>query len=398
MRTRPFVWMLAVAALSSGLATGQLGGGVGGGLGGGVNGGGLRGPAQAAALPPGKPILVGVGPVSVAEGEEVGGVVAIGPVSIAGRVLGDVTTIGGKVSLARTALVAGNVTAVCAPVEVAEGAKVAGEVHANEFPGLASMDVGWPGAPQGAVVVGNWKPTAGVARPALIVIGGDAVVPKGTKMEQVGVLGGDLTIEEGADVATACVLGGTLTRVGGKLKEADEVLAPFAVPLEPPAPPDAGADVRTTLSLARSTSALRAAVETQGPWCSHATFAVGTARFTVWLALDTRAVQRVPEPAETPTAGGGLGGGAGVARDEWGAGYVDDPQYVSRDKDPAFQRSTMIGAGVEIAVTATDDQQRTVKRTINIGVPHEALWLGGPSPFASVTQSEHPAGAGGKRQ
>lgn len=343
-----------------GCAWAQLGG-FGGGIGGGGGGGGghqqTRSPDAGPEVAE-TPVLLGVGVVSVAEGKEISGLVVIGGADIAGEVTGDVTAIGGPVTLAATAVVRGNVTAVCASVTQAEGAKVYGEVQERQLEEMSVVDIGWPEPGDQVVRIGDVELRQGQENPiALIVLGGKVTVGKGVRAAEIIAIGGDVTIEKGADVAKVTVIGGKVTRPKGQAADEDEVVpaAVVACGTWQMVRGPASGSASTTITHAAPSTML--SVESTGRHWGQVTVRRPEGP---GLLLDLRLASN------------------GNRHDLRGFNQGPRPDGAAIDPkdqpDPLFRSSMAVSAGMSLKVTAAtmgegDTPLTSVERTITLGVP-----------------------------
>jgi len=324
-----------------------------------------------------KPVWLSIGPVTVAEGKEINGLVAIGPVTVAGTVHGDVTSFGGKIVLEKTAVVDGHVTAVCAPVEKAEGAKVAGDVNANAIPELALTPMGATNPDSLALVVGGIE-VKGTERRGLVVVGGEVHVCQGADVAEVVGIGGRVQIDEGATVGSAKTIGGEIVRAGGANAGADATIAPFigvcdqrmAGEVSPgPGRPGGGS---MESSMEQSASGMRLSVACGGWWDLRASIASALQEAQFGLELQAKAAERHPVPEVGNPA---LGGVALQPGSVWPPVKALE---IARDKDPALQHSTSVGTGIAISLAVAEGpatSQRQVRRTLRLAVPSDAASL-----------------------
>ncbi len=368
-RMRAIAMVGAMLPVAAGIA--QLGGatgGEGGRVGGGFGGGGLGARAQ---LPrPEKPVWLCIGAAVVEEGEEIGGLVAFGPVTVGGKVHGDVTSFGGAIVVRKTGVIAGNVTAVCADITVAEGATVEGAVQARQLPDMASIDVGWPGPDAMRIIFGDAEiaPGDGPIGPR-VVIGGNATVRRGAAVSEVAAIGGDVTIEEGTEVSAVRIAGGRLQRPGGKAEEKDETIEPVTLTCEglPHEDPNAPAAAWTTSTVDHGTDSMRLVTQPASEWQRTIQLMLGNGRWS--LSLHTQIAAVVREPAPEPEKAGQF-----KAYPAW-TGW---PLYAPADSSPAFAKSTAVGVGLHIGVSQAISQagsQRSGSRTVTMAVPASAKTL-----------------------
>ncbi len=384
-------WVAMVGAVLLAAATSaQLGGGpgqearpTGGGYGGGL--GGRTGGAPD--VGPVGTVWLAMGPVTVGEGEEISGLVALGPVTVAGTVAGDVTSIGGKVSLQKSAVVTGNITAICAPIEVAEGAKVAGEVRPDELPDMASIIVGWPGTEAAAVRIGETEIGAGEGAPKwLVVLGGNVTVPKGSQAGEIVAIGGDITVEEGAELKAARVIGGEIHRPEAKLSEQDEAMGGVVFPCLAEDRPDSPVSRSSQFRISQSTESMQFGLNSSGGSSARVDLSAKGEKGDLALSLAMDAVGRLP--GRLPWRERYGGGEAPEYRPIWQSHYnqpgqaTSHPQQVPHDSDPDFAKSAAVGVGLQLIVSATDEKDRRGERTVRIGIPGGAQTLLGAGGYA----------------
>jgi hypothetical protein len=357
--------------------------------GGALGRGGLGGPASPQPEPAAvKTVWLAVGPVSVAQGEEISGLAAIGPVTVAGTVLGDITSIGGKVSLTETAIVRGHVTAVCGSVDKAEGAKVAGEVRERTLADAASTTVGWPGSEGADMRIGDVEVQRGDDRPAwLIVLGGDVAVREGADVDDIVAFGGNLTIEEGAEVKRARVVGGELRRPEGKAKDEDEVLSGVVLPCSSVETRESPAYRSSSLKIGQASGSMHLQITATGGPMAALDLTGRSMRGSVQIALGVQGIGRVAFGGSRPAI---IGGPHGDYFRRWQASLTQfgtkraAAQEVPEGSDPLFTESAAVGVGIRIVVSATEGQRGWGERTIVLGIPTGAEYLAssGRSPSA----------------
>ncbi len=350
-----------------------------GGLGGG--GGGLRPPAPPQPAPV-ETVWLAVGPVSLPPDVEISGLVAVGPVTVAGKVLGDITSIGGKVSLAETAVVRGHVTAVCATVDRAEGATVAGEVRERTLEDVASTTVGWPGSEGAILRIGDVGVRRGENSASwVLALGGDVTVRKGAEVDEIVAFGGDLTIEEGADVRRARVIGGELRRPEGKARDEDEVLSGAVLPCSSTEAPESPAYRSSSLKIGQSSTSIQCRITTTGGTSARLDLTAQSVRGSVQIALGMQGIGRVAFGGPRPAI---IRGRNDDYYRRWQASYTQfgtkraAAQEVPEGSDPLFTESAAVGVGIRIVVNATDQQRAWGERTIVLGIPTGAEYLAAP--------------------
>lgn len=362
--TRAIAIVAAMLPVAVGIA--QSGGGRGGGMGGYFGGPGARDQVPR----PEKPVWLCIGPAVVEEGQEIGGLVAFGPVTIAGKVQGDVTSFGGGIAVRKTGTIAGNVTAVCADINIAKGAQVEGVVQARQLPDMASIDVGWPGPDGMRIIFGDAEIVPGDAPIGpRVVIGGNVTVRGGAKVSEVVAVGGDVTIAEGADVDAVRLVGGRLTRAGGRATKQDETIEPLTLRCEglPTEDPKAPAAAWTTSTVQQRTQSMEVSVQPASDWQRWVTLALTNGSWNI--ALHTRTAAVVRRPAPEPDKAGQF---------QVYPAWTGWPLYAPTDSAPAFASSTAVGVGVYIGVSqaiSTDGNQRSASRTIGLAVPASAKTL-----------------------
>ena len=304
------------------------------------------------------PVLLGVGVVSVPEGKEISGLVVIGAAVIAGEVTGDVTAIGGPVTLAATAVVRGDVTALCAPVAQAEGAKVYGEVQERQLEEMSAVDIGWPEPGDQVVRIGDVELKEGQKNPiAMICLGGKVTVGKGVRAAEVIAIGGDVTIEKGADVTKVTAIGGKVTRPKGQAADKDEVIPAAVVACGPWQMVRGPASGSASTTITHATLSAMLAVESSGQRWGRATVRRSEGP---GLLLDLRL-------ASNGNRHELRGFMHRPGRGEAAIDPKDQP-------DPLFRSSMSVSAGMDLKVTAAtmgegDEPQTRVERTITLGVP-----------------------------
>jgi len=374
MRARMRCIAMAVAVLAATAVSAQQSEERGG-------GGGLRGALGAAPeVAPVGTVWLAVGPVTVGEGEEIGGLVALGPVTIAGKVAGDVTSIGGKVSLEKSAVVTGNITAVCAPIEVAEGAQVAGEVRPHELPDMASVVVGWPGAQAAAVRIGETAIEAGEGAPKwLVVLGGNVTVAKGSQAGEIVAIGGAITVEEGAELKAARAIGGVVGRPQGQAIENDEAIEGLVFPCLGESPPGTPASRSSQFRISQSAESMQFGLSSSGGTGARIDLSAKGDQGDLSLSLAMDAVGRFPGAAGWRERYGGAR--AEGYRPVWQVHYdqfgqpTSNAQGVPENSDPDFAKSAAVGVGLQFIVSATDEKDRRGERTVRIGIPGGAQAL-----------------------
>jgi hypothetical protein len=365
--------VLALAVASAPQA--QLGG-LGGGIGGGGVAGGLGGGTEPAESPWLKaPVWLAVGPVTVPADQEIDGLVAIGPITVSGKVMGDVTSFGGRIVLEKTAVVAGHVTAVCASIEKAEGAQVGGEVRPNQIPEVAITQLDPQQADAAVLLIGTHEITARDGG-RYIVLGGDVTVKAQAKAAAIMALGGTVTLEEGAEVGLVRGVGATVKRAGAAPREPDALLDPLVLPC-------GGHGVSTGAAMASSLTTLR--------------------RSTASVALEAHTGEQSSGNSSVWSSGGPLQ--VGVTLTIKGARrfgpFMDDPEYpwprsVLDDREqasPLLRESAVAGAAVSISAslggekvggpqpTPPEGEQRSFQQSVTLAVPANAAVLARPAGF-----------------
>lgn len=313
---------------------------------------------------------VAIGPVLVGPDEAVQSLVAVGPITVAGSVFGDVTGIGGRVVLAPGALVTGRVTAICASVEVAEGAKVLGGVRQQEL-SLMRVTPLTPDLPSGAeLILGDREFTEAYPRQA-IVVGGSALVRAGAGLTEIIALGGDVRIEAGPQVKAARVLGGQLTRVAARADDQDERSEPLLLRCGGRTAAEQAALGRLTSSFERDQGNLKYAAYSDTWYTGEVRLAAFAPEARAELALAVKQATRSPLPA-------------GARLDQplnFGEGWSSWPRRtlcVPTDADPLWQKSCALGVALRIEATieTPQDRRRNVShRSLTLGVPADAEGL-----------------------
>ncbi|MBM3497197.1 MAG: polymer-forming cytoskeletal protein [Armatimonadetes bacterium] len=311
-----------------------------------------------------------IGPVSVGPDEAVQSLVAVGPITIAGNVFGDVVSVGGKVTIAPTALVAGNVTALCGYVEVAEGAKVLGTVRANEL-ALVRVTPLTPAAPaEAALILGDHEFIDPRLRQA-IVIGGNALVRATSGLTEIIALGGDVRIEAGPQVSAARVFGGQLTRVAPRPEAQDERAEPMRLRFGGRLAAESSAVARLTSSFERDRENLKLAAFSERSNTGEAHLAAFAPSSRVELTLAVKQANRSPLSA-------------GQQPGQWlqfGEGWASWPKRsldVPADADPLLQQSAALGVALRIDATIEtpgEPRRNLAQRTLTLGIPADAEGL-----------------------
>ena len=327
-------------------------------------GGGNAGPRNPV---PDKPVWLAVGPVTVPQGEDIGGVVAIGPVTVAGKVKGDVTSFGGKIVLERTAVVGGNVTAVCAPVEKAEGATVGGEVRQNELPEMASTALD-PQDPDAARLLIGSQEVTGAEGTRYIVLGGAVTVKGEAKVADILGVGAAITLAPAVEVDTIRGVAVEVRRPEGAQAKPDEIVEPLCLVCGGRGAVGGGAAASSTMSLNQSTASVRLDAQTGGGATGHVGVSSAGPSSQVNVLLTTKAVPRFGPFPEDPIYA-------------WPTMVPTGPDEAS----PLLRESFLVGAGMSInasliSVAEANEgepagQQRSLTRTIALAVPADAVVL-----------------------
>jgi hypothetical protein len=336
-------------------------------------------------------VWLAVGPVTVGVNDEIGGLVALGPVTVEGTVRGDVVSLGGRIRLTPTAKVAGHVTAVCATIEREEGATVSGAVRAEALPEARSIDLGWPGSRAGTLLVGAATIADGDTREAVLAVGGDVTVKRGARITEITVVGGNLKIADGATVSSAYVIGGRLERAG-KAGEEDQVVAPVVLDSAAAGGPGAVAGLNSTYTATQYAGPVSINLDASPFRQPSLSISVAGARGGLQVSLNSIVGHRVRKTLAAA--------GRPPDWEEWLWGYNQFGAYlleevvVSDAADPAFADALAVAAALGVSASVSDDQGRSASRSLQIGVPPEAARLA-PMAYSQGSYGGGTRGGGG---
>ena len=316
-------------------------------------------------------VWIAVGPVSVGANQEVGSLMAVGPVTVEGKVHGDVTSLGGKVTVAPSGVIAGQLTALCAQADVAEGGKVAGDVKAYELPEMDRTSLSLRSPADAELIVGNAEfsepfPTCAV------VIGGDAIVRAGSGLTEILAVGGNVRIEAGAHVKAARVVGGKLERVATEEGAQDQVTEPFILRCAGHSAPGGVAAALWTSNLEEDVENVKLAAYSEEWGTGEVHLAAFGVQSRVELTIAAKYATRSPLPK---------GRSLGEWRQNIGEGWDSWPKrqlWVATDADPLLIESAALGVGVRIDAgieSPGEPHRRSSQRSITLGVPSDAREL-----------------------
>jgi len=310
-------------------------------------------------------VYITVGPTPVVEGMRIGGLVAIGPVDIAGSVMGDVISLGGNVVLRETAVVGGDVIAVCSEVEVAEGATVGGRITPDHLPELRQFHTGWAGNGGTIVRFGDTEiPRLRVEEMPgrLVVIGGDVHMDERAKIPDLIAIGGDVRRKSGARLGSVGIVGGFLPHGSFRPYRWGAALDPVWYPCNGSIRSGTeGADT-AGLSISQSKCGMDLWLSPGLANGGRLTLEIGgRGSDSVYLHLDVAGATRGPNP----NAEVGL----------WATRYDrfdrprPDTQPLPPDADALYARSRAIGVGMILEASGSDPWGRDGTRTVRLGIP-----------------------------
>ena len=316
-------------------------------------------------------VYITVGPTPVAEGARIGGLVAIGPVDIAGSVMGDVVALGGRVVLRETAVVAGDVIAVCSEVEVAEGATVGGRVMPDHLPELRQFHTGWAGSGGTTVRFGDTEiPRLRVEEMPrrLVVIGGDVHMHQRARIPDLIAVGGDVRRKSGARLGSVGIIGGFLPHGSFRPYRWGAALDPVWYPCNGPVRSGAEGANTAGLSVGQSECGMDLYMSPGLANGGRLTLEIGgEGGDGLYLYLDVAGARR------------GLNPEAEVGR--WATKYDPfhrprpDIQPLPPDADPLYAQSRAIGVGMILEASGSDRRGRAGTRTVRLGIPTGADML-----------------------
>ena len=364
MTTRRWMGILGVTFLTASVGHAQLGGAAPG--------------RDLLGAPPEYHYWISVGPVTVGEGEIAGGMVALGAVTVAGEVRGDVLSVGGGVTLAKGSTVTGNVTAIRAGIDRAKGAKVFGEVQPDRLPELDLVELSPSEHGTNRVHFGAAR-IDGEELASVVVVGGDLTVGADAQIGLVVVMGGDLIVEAGGTCRNVQVAGGSVTAPETAEVGTSKATAPQVLKCGGQTP---GTSARSWIMPRnhREDSYLQVHMDTTDPWRAIIEVKAPTALGINLKVLTVACARRLEStrPPANESSGGGRGGGGGFGGGGGGgeATWPTAPIYVADDADPLFAASTAIGTAIKLEARVRLSQpyqgQRNQPQTIALAVPSDA--------------------------